>query len=577
MRYLCVQCDEEFDSDDDKPRCPKCMRVHGIHPLDDDGKAADPGEDAAAEGGEAGEAATGSDAPAKGDKAAKADKADKPGHKADKPPEEPEGISGGTVAAVAVLVVIAIAAIVISGQDDDEVAGTAVGVEGGGAVSPTLASDAMAKLVASDAAIDAFAAQAADGKAGDARAVAIVEALRAKASGGAYVPWSLAEPRPTAPMTAAEAFAVIAKGDTRAELYPLEVAAVALAAVRSVGVQGKLVEVLSFEGERSPPDPSGRFGYYGVLVGEGESEKLLDPYGGRETTVKPADRMVLSDAQVIAAGQSLRSTYLAQPTGDTAAALRDAEAALSLLPKSPTVRTAHAFALLSSGAGQVGVRELQAAQQQRDDAPRNLNLGFALMAGGQFTSAAKHIARALEIAPDYALGHLNLARLHLAQGDRPLARASLERAEQLDPKMPLISLAWAGYHLTGGELQEALARAESAVEARPDSAEARITLAQVFRSIGRYDDMRKQAKALVDMVSPSQRERTQHLLKATLGPTALEEPEGEAAAGSATPDGGVPDSPSDAFDLTKGSKLLGGGKKPTPSLTGDDVKLKLDL
>src|SRR5690242_18011134 len=31
MRYQCVHCDLSFDADgDDKPRCPKCMRVHGI-------------------------------------------------------------------------------------------------------------------------------------------------------------------------------------------------------------------------------------------------------------------------------------------------------------------------------------------------------------------------------------------------------------------------------------------------------------------------------------------------------------------------------------------------------------------
>src|SRR5262245_48224568 len=31
MRYLCVHCDHRFDHEgDDKPRCPKCMRLHGL-------------------------------------------------------------------------------------------------------------------------------------------------------------------------------------------------------------------------------------------------------------------------------------------------------------------------------------------------------------------------------------------------------------------------------------------------------------------------------------------------------------------------------------------------------------------
>src|SRR4051812_29293701 len=34
MRYLCVHCDEKFElSEDQEPRCPKCLRVHGLRPL----------------------------------------------------------------------------------------------------------------------------------------------------------------------------------------------------------------------------------------------------------------------------------------------------------------------------------------------------------------------------------------------------------------------------------------------------------------------------------------------------------------------------------------------------------------
>ncbi len=34
MRYLCVHCDEKFDlASEQEPRCPKCLRVHGLRPL----------------------------------------------------------------------------------------------------------------------------------------------------------------------------------------------------------------------------------------------------------------------------------------------------------------------------------------------------------------------------------------------------------------------------------------------------------------------------------------------------------------------------------------------------------------
>src|SRR6185295_12808465 len=43
-RYLCVHCDQRFDSDDGKPRCPKCMRVHGIEKLSEGKKGDKPKE-----------------------------------------------------------------------------------------------------------------------------------------------------------------------------------------------------------------------------------------------------------------------------------------------------------------------------------------------------------------------------------------------------------------------------------------------------------------------------------------------------------------------------------------------------
>ena len=35
MQYHCVQCDQVFslESSDDKPRCPKCLRQHGLRPV----------------------------------------------------------------------------------------------------------------------------------------------------------------------------------------------------------------------------------------------------------------------------------------------------------------------------------------------------------------------------------------------------------------------------------------------------------------------------------------------------------------------------------------------------------------
>jgi len=543
MAYLCVQCDERFESEDERPRCPKCMRVHGIHTLDDEGKPKDADEQNAA-----------------------------------------RVIGYGPSLAIVVLVVVAVAVYSLRGEEPE----AAVDGEGG---AGAVASDALSTLLEADDAIGAFASAAAGGQPeGLPRAEAIVKAVRARASAMAFVPWSRVDPRPRAPLVAAAAQAKLAKDGGRAKLYPLEVAAVAVASMRSVGVDAKVAEVHWFEGDRSPPDPSGRLGYFGVSVTSGGATQVLDPYGGRAAKVAAADHTVLTDEQAVAAAIALRAMQNASPTGDLKRALRDSERALKLLPRSPSVRGVHGLALLVTGAGEQGMAEFEAAHQLRDDAPRNLNLAFAQMAKGDIPGASTRLARALELAPEYAAAHMNLARLHLAQANRDQAREALEEAQRLDPDLPALLLVWATYHMSAGEWPEAMVRATSALELQPDNPEAHIAVARIHRELGNYDEMRRHARTLLELVSESQRSRTRDLLTAMLGSTALEEPDDEEEevddTTEVTADAGLA-APADQFDLRAGSKLLGGGKgkgglqlggdKPTLlGGSGDDLKLELD-
>lgn len=546
MTYLCVQCDERFESEGDRPRCPKCMRVHGIHALDDDGK---PKEGAGEEG-------------------------------------APSVIGYGPSFAIIGLVVAGIAVYSLQSEEAKPAsdAGDVAAVD----------SDVLSSLLTADAAIEAFATAAAGGKPeGLPRAEAIVAAIRARASATAFVPWSRVDPRPRPPMDAAGAYAELAKDGGRAKLYPLEVAAVAVAAMRHVGVEARVTEVFWFEGDRSPPDPSGRLGYFGVAVGADPAPRVLDPYTGREAKVSAGDHTVLSDAQAVGVAIALRAMQHANPGGDLKSALRDSEQALELLPRSASARGVHGLVLLINGAGEQGMAEFEAAHQLRDDAPRNLNLGFAQMAKGDLSGASTRIARALELAPDYAAAHMNLARLHLSQANREQAREALEHAQRLDPDLPALLLVWATYHMSAGEWTEAMVRAKAALETQPDNPEAHIAVARIYRELGDYDSMRRYARALVELVSESQKSRTRDLLTAMLGSTALEAPddeeeaEGEAEATS-TVDGGMK-AATDQFDLRKGSRLLGGGapdakgglqlRGDKPTLlggSGDAMKLDLD-
>jgi hypothetical protein len=151
-----------------------------------------------------------------------------------------------------------------------------------------------------------------DGKSGAVeQARGVVALLRERASAGAFVAWPMDVPRDTAPKLAASVAEALTESDHH--LYPLEVAALAVAALRAEGVPAMLAEVWKFDGDRRPPDPSGQIGYFVVAVyagdaGQGEPT-YLDPYGGRTSAPTEGFVRVLDDTQAVAAMMSLDALY----------------------------------------------------------------------------------------------------------------------------------------------------------------------------------------------------------------------------------------------------------------------------
>ncbi|HKP64921.1 MAG TPA: hypothetical protein VJV78_49650, partial [Polyangiales bacterium] len=184
-----------------------------------------------------------------------------------------------------------------------------------------------ADLLHADDAIKAFAEKATSGKSSDDdKAKAIVQAIQARAKAQAFVQWSLNEPRETAALTAAQTWQALAKDGARQKLYPLEVAALGVAALRSADVKAQLVEVRSWSGERAPLDASGRIGYYAIGLAQPTSNEALPPtfhvfdvYGGRGQPPAAADVAAVSDEQALGALLALRGLqrliHASDPTG----------------------------------------------------------------------------------------------------------------------------------------------------------------------------------------------------------------------------------------------------------------------
>lgn len=533
MQYQCVHCDLTFDFEGEgRPRCPKCMRVHDIRPL-----------------------------------------------------EEPPGPGSRSIRlwVVGGLVVLTAAGFLFWYQHSekslpDNVPSTPLsqadlarylqreGINARG----------MEKILLGGPGIEEFARKAVAGKSSpQQKAQAIVDALRARAAARAFVDWSRVDPRDTPPVTPERVLKMIEKDGAARRLYPLEVAALAVAALRSVGVQAMLAEAFAFEGDRTPPDPSGRFGYFVPVLLEVPPEKarLLDPYGGRSGSLNEAQVEVLTDLQAVGLALNLRAIHLLARDQDLEGGMANVDTALHLAPRSPSVRTVRALALLASAGASQARSELEAALQIRSDSSRRNNLAGLLLVMGDVDGAARQVSLALEEHPDFAAAHVTLASVHMARMEQEQVKTELEKAEELDPGIPLIHMVWAQFHASRSEWDQAVGRARQGVEMQPNDTQARLLLAKIYREAGHYPEMRRQARAALDLVPEQRAEEMKRLIEGLLGPTALDDPDAEEEKESASslelplPEPGQ-------LKLGKGLRLLDDGQEPAGArpLTGGEKK-----
>jgi tetratricopeptide (TPR) repeat protein len=495
MRYLCLNCEERFEHEEGKGklRCPKCLRVTGLETIES------------------------------------------PTQKSTEAARSPYLLPG--VIAVVVAAVIGGYAVWRSNapeQVGDEIPLRALSegtLQGHLRRLRADAGELRALLVASEA-IEGFATRAAQGRS-DAMSIAegVQAALRQKASDRAFARWSLGVPRDTPPGTAAEAYESVREAGAAVRLYPIEVAAIAVAALRARGVSAMVAEIHRFPGDGAPPDPSGQLGYYGVAVYEGEAgegePRIFDPWGGHESAPEEDDYRVLSDVEAVGAAVNVRALHLLVRENDPERALETSSQAIRMCPRSPAVRAVRGAILLVAGNPNEAMAELEAAQQIRADGPRRNLIAGLYMAREDLEAAQREVSAALEEFPEYAHAHATLAAIHMASSEPDLARAELDAAERADPDLHMLPALRANYYATQGDLERAVTEIRRAVEANPDF-NTRLAAAQIYRQAGRYDDMRREARAVVELVPEARRDQLRELLSRRLGASAFEDPLDEA-------------------------------------------------
>lgn len=489
MRYLCLNCEERFDHEGAKLRCPKCLRVTGLEKI------------------ESAEAKTAAAA------------------------KNPYLVPG----AIAVAVALAIGGYAVWRSNAPETVTDQIHLE---PLTPgTLEAHFrrlhfepgdLSTLLASNDAIEGFATRAAHGRDG---AMAIAEgvqaAMREKASNRAFVRWSLGVPREDAPMTAIDAYEAMREDGAAMHLYPVEAAAIAVSALRSRGVNAMMTEIYKFPGDQSPPDPSGQMGYFGVAVYEGDvgegTPHLFDPWGGHESTPAEDDYRVLNDVEAVGAVLNVRALHLLVRENNPERALEVSSRATTLYPRSPAVRAVRGAILLVAGNPNEALAELESAQQIRADGPRRNLIAGIYMAREDVESAQREASAALEEFPEYAHAHATLAAIHMANAEPDLAINELEAAEHADPDLYILPALRANYYAMQGNLERAVTEIAHAVEVNPDF-NTRLTAAQIYRQAGRYEDMRREARAVLELVPEGRREQLRAALVQRLGESAFEDP-----------------------------------------------------
>lgn len=389
--------------------------------------------------------------------------------------------------------------------------------------------------------------------------------------------WAADESLPRPVYTAAQTLKAMEDGKGAASFYPLETAVVTVTALRAGGVPAMVAEVWGYEGEKSPPDPSGAFGYFAVALYQDEAGQgdptFFDPYRGR-ASAPAADRVrVLKDTEAAAAALGIDASHLSAHGGDRAGALGKIQQALRLDPRSPCLRNIHASILMDSGGFEEAIAEVRSALQLRPEAPQEINMaqvhltqaslfemsGDLDSATREVEAAMQRIALALEDEPQYARAHLAMAMVQLATDEHELARVSLERAERFGPTASALPLVWAQYFVTVNETDRAIQYVERAIERSPNNWKLRLHAAQLLHSVGRYEQVQRYVGEALELAPDKDRAALRAQVSAALGPAAL---------GDGVPVGGAPDLP----DLDLGAPPQG----DDPALMlGDPSKLRL--
>jgi tetratricopeptide (TPR) repeat protein len=118
------------------------------------------------------------------------------------------------------------------------------------------------------------------------------------------------------------------------------------------------------------------------------------------------------------------------------------------------------------------------------------SLGRQQFAGGTWNwdEAERHLKRALELSPGYALAHMWRAELLMSRGRAAEASVESQRALELDPFSPVVLWTAGRFAFYVGNLERAIELLRRAVDLSPQLSRARWSLRDAYAVAGRKDE-----------------------------------------------------------------------------------------
>ena len=129
--------------------------------------------------------------------------------------------------------------------------------------------------------------------------------------------------------------------------------------------------------------------------------------------------------------------------------------------------------------------------------------GLALANEHNIREAEEEFRRAIELKPSYAFAHMWYFILLLSQLRWDDALEQIERALELDPLSPVINLNHASFYYARREYGRALELFKRVTTLDPDYGPARYQLVIAYGKMKMFDDMRREAAAVIELLARS--------------------------------------------------------------------------